>query len=129
MSWQYIEKIIKSLKTKNSSGYDEISNRIIKLSTPFIISPFTHICNVILNTLVFPDRLKFAVVKPLFKKGKIQEISNYRPISLLTSFSKIIENLIYARLITHIEANNILVHEQYGFRTLLEGESCLYTVK
>jgi hypothetical protein len=91
MSWQYastykIEKMIKSLKTKNSNGYDEISNRIIKLSTPFIISPLTHICNTILNTGVFPDRLKFSIVKPLFKKGKIQEISNYRPISLLTSF-------------------------------------------
>jgi hypothetical protein len=68
MSWQYattyeIEKISKSLKTKNSSGYDEISNRIIKLSTPFIISPLTHICNVILNTGVFPGRLKFTIIK------------------------------------------------------------------
>jgi hypothetical protein len=73
MSWQYastyeIEKIIKSLKTKNSSGYDEISNRIIKLSTPFIISPLTQICNAILNTGVFHDRLKFTIVRPLFKK-------------------------------------------------------------
>jgi hypothetical protein len=116
MSWQYastyeIEKIMKSLKTKNSSGYDEISNRIIKLSTPFIISPLTHTCNTVLNTGVFADRLKFAIVKPLCKKGKIQEISNYRPISLMTSSSKIIEKLVYARLVTHIEANNILGHD------------------
>ena len=60
MNWQYastyeIEKIIKSLKTKNSSGYDEILNRIIKLSSPFIISPLSHICNAILNTGIFPD--------------------------------------------------------------------------
>jgi hypothetical protein len=91
MSWQYattqeIAKIIKSLQTKDSSGYDEISNRIIKLSAPFIISPLTRICSVILDTGVFPDRLKFAIVKPCFKKGNTQEISNYRPISLLTSF-------------------------------------------
>jgi hypothetical protein len=90
MNWQYttthkIDKIIKSLKTKNSSGYDEISNRIIKSSSPFIISPLTHICNVVLGTGVFPDILKFAIVKICFKKGNIQEISNYRPISLLTS--------------------------------------------
>jgi Notch-like protein len=80
-------------------------------------SPLTHIFNAIFNNGIFPDRLKFAIVKPLFKKGKTHNISNYRPISLLTSFSKIIERLVYARLITHIEANNLLVHTQYGFRT------------
>jgi hypothetical protein len=83
-----VEKIIKSLKNKHSSGYDEISNRIIKSSLPCIISPITYICNAILNTGIFPDRLKFAIVKPLFKKGKSSNISNYRPISLLTSFFK-----------------------------------------
>jgi len=59
ISWQYactykIEKIIKSLKTKNTCGYDEISNRIIKLTAPFIISPLTYICNAFLRTGVFP---------------------------------------------------------------------------
>jgi hypothetical protein len=71
----------------------------------------------ILNTGIFPERLKFALVKPVFKKGKSDEISNCRPISLLTSFSKIIEKLVYTRIITHIEANNLLVQEQYGFRS------------
>jgi Notch-like protein len=94
-SWQYastyeVENIIKSLKTKNSCGYNEISNRIIKYSAPFIISPLTYICNTILRTGTFPVKLKYAVVKPVFKKGNRQEISNYRPISSLTSFSKII---------------------------------------
>jgi len=56
------------------------------------MSPLTYICNAVLSTGVFPDRLKYAIVKPIFKKGNKQEISNYRPISLLTSFSKIIEN-------------------------------------
>ena len=64
-----------------------------------------------LSTGVFPDRLKFAEVKPIFKKGNKQEISNY----LLTSFSKIIVKLICARLHAHIDMNNILVQEQYGF--------------
>jgi hypothetical protein len=81
-----IGKIIKSLKTKNTAGYDEISNRILKLSAPFIISPLTYICNAVLCTGVFPKRLKYAIVKPVFKKGKKQEIYNYRPVSILTSF-------------------------------------------
>ena len=65
----------------------------------------------------FFHTLKYAIVKPVFKKGNKQNISNYRPISLLSSFSKIIEKLINNRLYVHIEKNNILVNEQYGFRT------------
>ena len=129
--WQYastyeVGNIIKSLKTKNSCGYDKISNRIIKFSAPFILSLLTHICNTIFKTGTFPDRLKYAIVKPVFKKGNRQEISNYRPISLLTSFSKIIEKLIYVRLFTHIDMNNIHVPEQYGFRTHFSTEQAAF---
>jgi hypothetical protein len=114
MSWQYaftykIEKIIKSLRIKNSCGYDEISNWIIKLSAPFIISPLTYICNAVLITGDFPNRLKYAIVKPILKKGSKQEIYNCWPISLLTSFSKIMKKLVYARILAHIENNSILV--------------------
>jgi hypothetical protein len=112
-----LKKSIRSLKTKNTSGYDEISNRIIKSSSAHTISKLTHICNAILNTGIFPERLKFALVKPVFKKGKSDDISIYRPISLLTAFSKIIEKLVYRRLITHTEANNLPVQEQYDFRS------------
>jgi hypothetical protein len=133
MKWKYtnthaVEKIIRSLKTKDSSGYDEITSRIIKLSLPFIISPLTHICNAALCYGVFPDRLKCAIVKPCFKKGTRQEITNYRPISLLTAFSKIFEKLMYIRLITHIESNNVLVNEQYGFRAHSSTEKAAFTL-
>ena len=62
ISWQYAstyknEKIIKSLRAKNTCGYDEISNHIIKLTAPFINSPLTYICNAVLSTGVFQDRL------------------------------------------------------------------------
>ena len=61
-----IGQIIKSLKSKNSSGYDEISTRILKLSAPYILSPLTQICNRILSTGIFPDRLN----KTNSKKGR-----------------------------------------------------------
>jgi len=63
-----VNKIIQSIKSKNSSGYDEISSRILKISTSYIISPLTFIFNKILNTGIFPGILKFSVVKPLHKK-------------------------------------------------------------
>ena len=67
INWQYTStyetgKIIKSLSTKNTAGYDEVSNRIIKISAPFIILPLTYICNAILSSGVFPDRLKYVIV-------------------------------------------------------------------
>ena len=65
---------------------------------------------------MFPDRLKYSEVQPLFKKGEKTEITNYRPISLLYSFSKIIEKIIYKRLISYLTENNILANEQFGFR-------------
>jgi len=111
-----IDKIIHSIKCKDSSGYDEISTKILKISAPYVLSPLTFIFNNILTTGVFLERLKFSEVKPLHKKGVTTDFSNYRPISLLTSFSKIIEKIIYNRLYSYLIDNNILVNEQFGFR-------------
>jgi len=77
---------------------------------------------------IFPERLKFSEVRSLFKKGDITEFSNYRPISLLTSFSKIIEKIIFKRLHNYLNDNNILVGDQYGFREQLSTETAIYTL-
>ena len=94
-----------------------LSSIILKASTPYVSSPYMF--NKILSTGTFPNRLKFSEVKPLYKEGDKTEFSNYRPISLLTSFSKIIEKIIYKRLYCHLINNNILVNEQFGFREKL----------
>jgi hypothetical protein len=57
-----VNKIIESLKSKNLCGYDEITVKIVKLSTPFIISPLTYISNKALSAGVFPERLKYALI-------------------------------------------------------------------
>jgi hypothetical protein len=82
-----IENVIKSLKPKNSYGYDGISTKLKKISSTFIISLLTYICNKSISLGIFPDRLKYAVVKPIFNKGDRSNITNYRPISMLSSFS------------------------------------------
>jgi len=69
-----------------------------------------------LSTSTFPTRLKFSRVFPIFKKGNKTKISDYRPVSLLTSFSKIFEKVIYNRLLQHTKENNIIVTDQYGFK-------------
>jgi len=68
-------------------------------------------------TGIFPSRLKFAEIKPLHKKGDLANISNYRPISLLTSFSKVFKKIIFTRLLCHLDYYHILADEQFGFRT------------
>ena len=70
--------------------------------------------------------LKFSQVAPIFKKGDKDKLTNYRPISLLTSFSKIFERVIYKRLDMHMTTNKILVREQYGFRNNTSTEKAIY---
>jgi len=96
-----VDVIIQSLQTKNSCGL-EIPIKILKISAPFIISSLTYICNK--SSGVFPDRLKFSIIKPKFKNGDKLITAYHRPISLLTSFSRVFEKLINSRLFTHIYA-------------------------
>jgi len=119
LSTKDIRNIIKSLNTKNSHGYDKVSTKLLKLSSPFILSPLTHICNKSLALGIFLDRLKYSEIKPLFKKGDKLNISNYRLISLLSSFSKVLEKTAYIQLYEQCRKQNILVDEQFGFRNEL----------
>ena len=121
-----IYEIIKSLKCKTLYGYDEVPSWIVKLSMPFISSPLIYICNKMLSTGTFPTRLKFSQVFPLFKKGNKTEMSDYRPVSLLTFFSKIFEKVIYNRLLQHTNENNIIDMDQYGFKTNSSTELAIF---
>jgi hypothetical protein len=63
-----IKSIIHSLKSKNSSGYDAKTSKILKTCSDLISCPLTHICNHSLRTGIFPNHLKISVVKSLYKK-------------------------------------------------------------
>ena len=110
-------KIIKSLKAKKSSGYDGITNKVLKLIGDIVAQPLTNIINDCINNSYFPNKLKEAKVIPLYKKGAKEEVKNYRPISLLPSISKIFEKTIKIQLVENMEDNNILPITQFGFRT------------
>jgi hypothetical protein len=87
---------------KNSYGYDKITTKILKISCPFISYPINYICDKMLFWGVFPDRLKYAIIKPQHKDYDKCEVSNYRPVSLLTSFSEIFETLMQRRILKHL---------------------------
>jgi hypothetical protein len=75
-STKEIGRIINYLKIKESSGYDEISTKILKTSAPFISSHLSYICNKSMLSGTFPTRLKYAIVKLLLKKGDKENVAN-----------------------------------------------------
>ena len=118
--------IINSLKSKNSSEYDEISSKLLKLCGPQISRPLFYIRNKSISMGIFPERLKYAIVKPLYKIGDKSSMTNYRPISSLTAISKVFETAMYHRLNHHLQVHNILVSEQYGFRKGMSTDNAGY---
>ena len=109
-------RIIDSLKPKTSTGVDCISNKLLKYVRNVISEPLTIIINQMLNMGVFPDLLKISKVIPICKKEDDTMFSNYRPISLLPSISKIFEKVILEQLTTYLNKNNLIHKHQYGFR-------------
>ena len=99
------------MKTKKSSGYDGMSIMILKHRVKAIRKPFTYICNFSLTYGIFPDRCMYALVLPVYKRGERTDRSNYRPISLLLSLSKVLQTMIFNRLNQHLNVNRILVAE------------------
>ena len=91
---QKIKRIISTLKPKLSSGWDGIPSFILKHLPKNVISILSYIFNQSLSQEKFISWFKHTKVIPLFKKGCPKDVSNYRPISLLSSFSKIIEKLV-----------------------------------
>ena len=69
-----------------------------------------------ITTGIFPDSLKIAKIIPIYKKGEPTDLSNYRPISLLTTISKIFERIIHIQFQEYLNRNNLLAEQQYGFR-------------
>jgi hypothetical protein len=72
------------------------------------------------------QRLKYSIIKSLYKKGDKTDPSNYRPISMLTSFSKVLEKALNNRLIEYLNNNNILNSQQFGFRKNLATEDAIF---
>ena len=114
-----IWKIVQSLKNRTSSGIDGISNVMLKTIAPYIIKPMFTIFDRSLKNVTVPDGLKLAKVIPLYKgkdSGSQFEYTNYRPISLLQSMSKVIEKLGDKQIRNYLKYEDVFYSKQFGFR-------------
>jgi hypothetical protein len=95
VDYQELTNAVSQLESKKSTDLKEISMHLVKTVLPFISSPLLHIFNKSLELGVVPDKFKIAKVIPTFKSGDTQDMNNYRLISLLCTFSKILEKKLY----------------------------------
>ena len=109
-------KICGILKPKTSCGPDFMSTKLLKKIIYIIQIPLCHLFNLSLNTGYIPQEFKTAKCIPIFKSGKKEDFNNYRPISLLSSFSKLFEKIVAKQINYFLNHRDILYMHQYGFR-------------
>lgn len=120
-----IFNIIMNLKSGTSSGIDNLSSNLIKKSVDFIVAPLTFLINLSLSEGHFPSILKTAKVFPLFKKGDNTLPENYRPVATLSTISKILERVVFNRIVSFTIKYNILSESQHGFRKSRSTETAI----
>ena len=109
-------KILKTFKPKKSTGDDGISMSLLKQICEPCSIPLAILINKSLETGLVPEATKMAKVVPIFKAKDKELFTNYRPISLLSNISKILEKAIHRQLYTFLQKYNVLYDNQYGFR-------------
>ena len=104
------------LDDKKSPGPSEIPINLLKLSAPIIVPHLVTILNLSLQTGIFPNLMKLAKVIPIFKSGSKLLVTNYRPISLLSVFSKIFEKIVHKQFYSFLCTNSVIYDTQFGFQ-------------
>ena len=115
-----VQKIIKSMKSKTSSGFDNFSAKLMKSVSHSICYPLTTLINDSLRKGIFPKQLKIAKVVPLHKNGDKSNFENYRPVSLLPFFSKVYEKIVHKQINDYFDVNGLFFKSQHGFRSTFQ---------
>ena len=119
-----VSDVINDLKD-NGTGIHKISNSVLKYVNNELSPILTKIINICVNQGYFPTELKKGCISPIFKSGKKNLVSNYRPVCSLSPISKIIEKVVYNKMINFIDKYGILTKEQYGFRKNMGTDTAL----
>lgn len=120
-----VESILMSLDSNSASGWDGIPIKLLKCCKDLLAPILSHLTNLCFNTGEFPQALKRSVVTPVHKGGDTSDVNNYRPISVLTGISKVLEKLLNKRLVSYLTKNEILSNCQYGFRKGLSTQDAV----
>ena len=124
-----IYNLIMKLDVKKASDIYHISSKLIKTAA----TPLSEILALLFNRSfelgIFPTKLKLAKVLPIYKADSKMDTSNYRPISLLSIISKIFEKVMYARIISFLNSENILYPHQYGFQKNKSTEQAIISIQ
>ena len=118
----------KEFRKTNSFGSDAIPYKYLKDALPVLYFYITVIINTSIVTGLFPGLWKHPHVIPIFKSGDVKNVGNYRPISLLSILSKLLEKIIAIQLMSFLEKYNLLSSSQHGFRSSLSTETALMKV-
>ena len=110
-----VKNIVRSLKN-GAPGWDDITMKSLNCIINHLSEALSYICNLSLTDGVFPTEMKLTKIVPIYKSNDPMEFTNYRPISLLSIFSKILESVMYKRLIKFINKYNLL----YKYQLVLE---------
>ena len=116
ISLSKVKKTLKSLCNSKSTGIDELDNFSLKLATEFIAPPIHHIICLSINQCKFPENWKQSKVLPLHKKGDVCEIKNYRPVSILSPISKVLEKIVYDHIYSYFSRNKLFHENLHGYR-------------
>ena len=115
-----------NIEISKAAGVDKLSGRFLKDGANILSKPISTLCNLSISQGVFPNACQVAKLKPIFKKGKKTDPSNYRPISLLPSISKIIERVIHDQTNAFLSYEDVLYNYQSDFRGNYSTNLCLF---
>ena len=112
-----IKETLISPKPNKSPEYDNISSSVVNETSDIFFTALKYIFNLSLQQGIFPENVKIAKVSPIYKKDEEFLLTNYRPISVLSCFSKLLERIMYNRSFKYLSENSILYEKQFGFQT------------
>ena len=116
LSLEEFKIAFKTLKSNKANGFDDINSNVIKTSYDELLIPLFHICKTSLLQGSFPNNMKIAKITPLYKSGDVDKLCNYRPISVLPVFPKLLERIMYNRIYSHVTNNKLFYEKQFGFQ-------------
>lgn len=116
------------MRNASATGSDNLSVLTLKHVKNFIAVPLTHIFNRCLLSGIFPEALKTAIITPIHKANDRKCVGNYRPISILSHISKLLEKCIKSRLMKYLQNNNLISKNQFGFQPRLSTQDAILDV-